>query len=244
MEIIEKKVVDLYISKNKKEINVNNSLQVIKECFEKGKSKWSPILKNGINILFELIQTYNIGQDTYLSIQFLKKLIKSEDKFNTRLKEISKEFEEIKKNSRNLSNDQEKNLKLIKESYNNIEKVQEKIIILINDIKTEIKDRKDRKTNSIINCVFKGFGALLTINDFFKTKDRIMKTIDLISFLFSGADMILYGIDIVNLDKIIGEYDKILKNAFELHKKIKNEIVLLLEESNNIKNTFPQDYDL
>jgi len=243
-EAIEKMVVDLYNLTTKKEINVNNNLQDIKECFEKGKAKWSPILKNGINILLEFFQTYTIADDTYHSIQTLNNLIKSEDGFKARLKKISKDFEEINKFPRNLSNDQEKNLKLIKESYNYIEKVQKDIIKLIEDIETEIKKRNDRKNNLFLNIAFRGFNVLLSIYDFYKTKDPIMKAFDLINFVCSGTDMALHAVDIVNLYKIIGIYDKTLKDAFELQKKIKKEIDLLFEESNNINNIFPQDYDL
>ena len=56
--------------------------------------------------------------------------------------------------------------------------------------------------------------------------------------------MTFIGLDIFYLDQIIREYQKLLKEAYDLHEKIKNEIDDLLKECNDIKHTFPESNDL
>ena len=243
LEIIENKIVEIYNSKNDTKINEDNNLQDIKECINKGKSKWSPMLNLGINALFDLYETYKISEETFNSIQTLKNLMQSKDEYQATLKKISEDFEKAQI-PKYLSNDQKNNLKLINESFNKIGKVRKDIIELIEKIKVQIELKKKEKINSYSNFAFKGFNAILSIYDLFKNKDGIIKAFNFINVLISGTHMTFIGLDIFYLDQIIREYQKLLKEAYDLHEKIKNEIDDLLKECNDIKHTFPESNDL
>ena len=242
IEAIENRVLDLYNSKNGKgnSGNENNNLQDIKENVEKGKSKWPPYLRDCINIAINLYETCIIGYDTFSAIKTLNNLL-SENEFKTRLKKISEDFNEHQI-SKFLSNNPKYNLQLIKESYNNIKKDQEEILQLISDIKRDIKAKNDKKKYSITNLAFKGINVFLSIFDYIITDNPIMKTFDIVNSVFGGINMVLYGVDIYYLDKIIIEYEIILKEAYELHQKIKKELDSLFEECKKIKKIYPKDY--
>ena len=82
----------------------------------------------------------------------------------------------------------------------------------------------------------------MSIFDYIITDNPIMKTFDIVNSVFGGINMVLYGVDIYYLDKIIIEYEIILKEAYELHQKIKKELDSLFEECKKIKKIYPKDY--
>jgi archaellum component FlaC len=183
-----------------------------------------------------------LGWSIHEYIQASKELKKIKDDikgYKKELKEINNKFNEHKQKLGILPDDSKESIKLIKEIFTLICQDYQQLDNLIKKIEESIKETKKYKEKSILGLIGSGILGITGITGgiLVRNGNSIVYGISAVSNLFSA---ICHSSSFFKSAKIIEELGKVVNDAFEQKKKIKEEMDNILNLLNSLKGNYPK----
>ena len=195
--------------------------------------EWVEVGKNFLTCVYR-------GYQMFQTINLSKKIIK-ENKYRTKLNEISDKLSEYQNSKRLYENDPIENVAILKQSIDKISEIRDNLLNLIEELKKEIDQNLNKKRGNIGNIIYQIIKIGENIVNLAVTKDP-SKFINILSIGFEISTIVFCGIDISYTNDILDELIKLLKEAKQKQKKVEEEIKSLHQKYSEIKKAYPTRY--
>lgn len=195
--------------------------------------EWVEVGKNFLTCVYR-------GYQMFQTINLSKKIIK-ENKYRTKLNEISDKLSEYQNSKRLYENDPIENVAILKQSIDKISEIRDNLLNLIEELKKEIDQNLNKKRGNIGNIIYQIIKIGENIVSLAVTKDP-SKFINILSIGFEISTIVFCGIDISYTNDILDELIKLLKEAKQKQKKVEEEIKSLHQKYSEIKKAYPTRY--